>query len=72
MSYCDWAHDTGIHRHARVGDLPPGPGVVRSRPYGYGAGNPWTSITEQVIYTKGSTSTCTTWNGHSAPGNFYS
>jgi Flp pilus assembly protein TadG len=71
MSYCDWAHDTGYTGAAGSATYPPGP-VSTITPYGYGAGNPWTSISEQVIYTKGNTSTCTTWNGHSAPGNFYS
>ncbi len=71
MSYCDWARDTGYTGTPGSAVYPPGP-VDSIPPYGYGTGNPWTGITEQIVYTKGNESTCTTWNGHSAPGNFYS
>src|SRR6478752_4812275 len=68
MSYCDWARDTGYTGTPGSAVYPPGP-VDSIPPYGYGTGNPWTSIPEQVVYTKGNETTCTTWNGHSAPGN---
>jgi Flp pilus assembly protein TadG len=71
MSYCDWARDTGYTGVAGSATYPPGPDDSIP-PYGYGTGNPWTSISEKIVYTKGNESTCTTWNGHTAPGNFYS
>jgi hypothetical protein len=71
MSYCDWSNDTGYNGTPGSATYPPGP-LDTITPYGYGVGNPWTNITERVVYTKGNQGTCTTWNGHSAPGNFYS
>lgn len=71
MSYCDWARDTGYTGAAGSASYPPGP-VNSITPYGYGTGNSWASITERTVYTKGNESTCTSWNGHTTPGNFYS
>jgi Flp pilus assembly protein TadG len=71
MSYCDWAQDTGYTGTPGSATYPPGP-VDSITPYGYGAANPWSAITERIVYTKGNETTCTTWNGHSAPGGFYS
>jgi Flp pilus assembly protein TadG len=71
MSYCDWAHDTGYTGTAGSATYPPGP-LATITPYGYGPANPWTTIAEKTVYTKGNEGTCTTWNGHTAPGNFYS
>ncbi|WP_160145391.1 Tad domain-containing protein [Phycicoccus sp. SLBN-51] len=75
MSYCDWANKTGYTGVAGSAVYPAGP-LESITPYGYGttpaAPNSWSSITERKIFTKGNETTCTTWNGHSAPGNFYS
>jgi Flp pilus assembly protein TadG len=71
MSYCDWASQTGYSGTPGSAVYPNGP-VDSITPYGYGTANPWTSITERKIYTKSNPTTCSTWNGHSAPGGFYS
>lgn len=75
MSYCDWAGKTGYTGAAGSAVYPPGP-LESITPFGYGttvgAPNSWSTISETKIYTKGNETTCTTWNGHSAPGNFYS
>jgi hypothetical protein len=75
MSYCDWAHDTGYTGAPNSATYPSGPDYsINANGYGTtsGAPNSWSAITEQKVFTKGNDSTCTTWNGHSAPGNFYS
>lgn len=80
MSYCEWKAATG----ADPGADPPIAGTFVTPPdysdgvtYGYDnvAGNmapPWPGATEKEIYTAASNpaATCTTWNGHVAPGNF--
>jgi Flp pilus assembly protein TadG len=71
MSYCDWKSQTGYNGTPGSAVYPTGPDDSIT-PYGYGAANPWTSITEQKVYTKNNPTTCPTWNGHSAPGGFYS
>lgn len=71
MSYCDWSHDTGYTGTPGSALYPADP-VATITPYGYGVGNPWDTITERTVYTKGPGYTCSTWDGHTAPGNFYS
>jgi hypothetical protein len=75
MSYCDWQSQTGYNGTSGSATYPNGPDDSIT-PYGYGttstATNSWVPITEQVVYTKSNPTTCPTWNGHSAPGGFYS
>jgi hypothetical protein len=70
MSFCDWKAQTG-YSGPGTAVYPPGPSESIT-PYGYGPTNPWTGIAERVVYTKNNPANCSTWNGHSAPGGFYS
>lgn len=72
MSYCDWQAQTGYTGVAGSAVYPLSPNYTVG-PYGYltPSINPW-PLTEQKIYTKDNPTTCPTWNGHSAPGGFYS
>ena len=81
MSYCDWQNQTGYLPPAGTTIYPDGPDYSLNA-YGYGgssSSNPWPhlatatpSVAEQRVYTKNNPTTCKTWNGHSAPGGFYS
>ena len=73
MSYCDWAGQTGYTGVAGSAVYPSSPDYTVNAQYGYQAAsaNPWPGF-EQKIYTKDNPTTCPTWNGHSAPGGFYS
>ncbi|WP_195908201.1 pilus assembly protein TadG-related protein [Nostocoides sp. HKS02] len=72
MSYCDWKAQTGydpLHPN-NPGLYPPSPTAGQTPGYGT-VDNPWPALSwERAVYTQGSTSTCTTWNGHVAPGGF--
>jgi hypothetical protein len=68
MSTCDWQQLTGWSPTSPP-TYPAGP----SGPHpGYGtAANPWPAASvEKTVFTKGNPTTCTTWNGHTAPGGF--
>jgi hypothetical protein len=73
MSYCDWKTQTGYTGVAGSATYPSSPDYTVNAQYGYQAAsaNPWPGF-EQKIYTKDNPTTCPTWNGHSAPGGFYS
>lgn len=72
MSYCDWKNQTGYTGVAGSAVYPSSPNYAVG-PFGYlaNSSNPWPGF-EQKIYTKNNPTTCPTWNGHSAPGGFYS
>jgi len=70
MSYCDWKTDVGYVDPAHPGTFqnPPKdawPGYTAS-----GGTNPWPATENSVETAKDSTTTCPTWNGHTAPGGF--
>ncbi|MHB1474335.1 MAG: TadE/TadG family type IV pilus assembly protein [Dermatophilaceae bacterium] len=75
FSYCDWKAKTGadpLTTPPTPGhyELPPAPGLTPG--YGTTAPNtPWPT-SEVRLYTQGngSPTSCPTWNGHVAPGNF--
>jgi hypothetical protein len=69
MSYCDWQAQTGYNGTPGSAVYPPGP-MDSLAPTGYGVGNPWSASWQRTVYTKGSPTTCPTWNGHTAPGGF--
>lgn len=73
MSYCDWKNQTGYTGVPGSAVYPSSPDYTVNAQYGYQAAsaNPWPGF-EQKIYTKDNPTTCPTWNGHSAPGGFYS
>ncbi|MDU0312661.1 pilus assembly protein TadG-related protein [Phycicoccus sp. M110.8] len=69
VSYCDWTAATGYTGTPGSATYPPAPDYSINS-YGYGGTNPWQTSWQRTIYTKGSPSTCSTWNGHVAPGGF--
>ena len=69
VSYCDWKAATGYTGTPGSATYPPAPDYSINS-YGYGGTNPWQTSWQRTIYTKGSPSTCSTWNGHVAPGGF--
>jgi Flp pilus assembly protein TadG len=71
MSYCDWKAAVGYVDAAH-------PGTFQNPPQGADPGydtttaRPWPLAAAQisVLLAKDDSSTCTTWNGHTAPGGF--
>ena len=72
VSYCDWKNQTGYTGVPGSAVYPSSPDyAVGSYGYANASVNPWPGF-EQKIYTKDNPTTCPTWNGHAAPGGFYS
>jgi Putative Flp pilus-assembly TadE/G-like len=77
FSYCDWQANTGADPLAKPpvpGRYQPSPAQGRNPGYGPTAPDtPWPAAGSEVTLWSaghGSPVSCTTWNGHVAPGNF--